>query len=114
MYDGPVNKKSGIVVINLPGISDFVTASHGEEEKSLLYPEITSWMHVEERKEYERRYPYMPDRIIDNLMARDVKISVAPWDKINGGTLKFLIDIAFRDRANCAYDLRRPMRRANS
>ena len=71
-------------------------------------------MHVEERAEYERRYPYMPDRIIDNLMNSDVKISVAPWDRINGRTLEFLIEAAFRNRANCAYDLRRPMRRANS
>ena len=77
MYDGSVNKRSGIVVINLPGISDDeFTAPYGDEEKRLLYPEITSWMHVEERREYERRYPHMPDRIIDNLLKPDVKISV--------------------------------------
>jgi len=115
MYDGPVNKRSGIVVINLPGVSeDEFTAPHGDEEKRLLYPHVTSWVHVEERTEYERRYPYMPDRIIDNLMKADVKISVAPWDRINERTLEFLIEAAFRNRTDCAYDLRRPMRRANS
>ena len=114
MYDGSVNKRSGIVVINLPGISDDeFNAPHGYEEKGLLYPEVTSWMHVEEPAEYERRYPYMPDRIIDNLMKSDVKISVAPWARINGRTLEFLIEAAFRNRADCAYDLGRPMRRAN-
>ena len=68
------------MVINLPGISDAeFTAPYGREEKALLYPEVTSWVSVEERAEYERRYPQMPDRIIDNLMKSDVKISVAPW-----------------------------------
>ena len=115
MYDGSVNKRSGIVVINLPGVSDnWFNAPHGVDEKQLLYPGVTCWVHVKERAEYERRYPCMPDRIIDNLTTSDVKISVAPWGRINGRTLEFLIEAAFRNRANCAYDLLRPMRRANS
>lgn len=68
MYDGSVNKKSGIVVINLPGISDSFTAPHGDEEKQLMYPNVDSWMTINEREEYERRYPFMPKRIIDNLL----------------------------------------------
>ena len=114
MYDGSVNRRSGIVVINLPGISDYGHAAYGDEEKRLLYPDVTSWMHINGRAEYERRYPLMPDRVIDNLMKSDVKISVVPWKRINAKTLKFLIEAAFRNRANCGYDLSRPMRRANS
>ena len=115
MYDGSVNRRSGIVVVNLPGISDDqFTAPHGNEEKRLLYPGIMSWTHVDERQEYERRYPHMPDRIIDNLLKPKVKISVVPWAKINEETLEFLIEAAFRYRADCPYDLSRPMRRANS
>ena len=104
-----------MVVINLPGISDDQpVAPHGDEEKRLLYPDITSWTPIDERSEYERRYPHMPDRIIDNLVKPDVRISVAPWGRINGTTLEFLIDAAFRYRKDCPYDLSRPMRRANS
>lgn len=115
MYDGSVNKRSGIVVINLPGISDNeFTAAYGDEEKRLLYPDIASWTTINERAEYERRYPHMPDRIIDNLLKSGVTISVVPWDRINGRTLNFLIEAAFRNRSNCRYDLSRPMRRANS
>ena len=115
MYDGSVNRRSGIVVINLPGISDGqYHAAHGDEEKRLLYPYVTSWTHVDGRAEYERRYPHMPDRIIDNLVKPKVRISVVPWDRINGKTLEFLIEVAFRYRADCPYDLSRPMRRANS
>ena len=114
MYDGTVNKRSGIVVINLPGISDNYHAPYGNREKKLLYPETTSWMHVETRAEYRRRYPYMPDRIIDNLLKGGVTISVAPWNKINGTTLNLLVESAFSNRSNCEYDLSRSMRRVNS
>ena len=115
MYDGSVNRRSGMVVINLPGISEGqFHAAHGEEERRLLYPDVASWTHIEERAEYERRYPYMPDRIIDNLVKPDVRISVVPWSRINGRTIEFLIETAFRYRKDCPYDLSRPMRRANS
>ena len=54
MYDGSVNKRSRILVINLPGISDNeFTAPHGEQEKKLLYPEVTSWISIDERAGYE-------------------------------------------------------------
>ena len=114
MYDGAVNKRSGIVVITLPNISGNLHAPYGNQEQKLLYPEITSWMHVDTRTEYERRHPDMPDRIIDNLLKAGVTISVAPWTKINETTLPFLIESAFGNRSNYEYDLSRSMRRANS
>ena len=116
MYDGTVNKKSGILVITLPTTYNdggLVHASHGQAEKN-LYPDITSWTWVNTKTEYEHRYPYMPDRIIDNLLEPEARISVAPWDRINVTTLKFLIDAAFKDRGRCVYNLSQPMRRANS
>lgn len=115
MYDGSVNKKSGIVVINLPEIANGqFFAPYGYQKKNLLYPNITSQVHVNERADYEHRFPYMPDRIIDNLLKHGVTISVTSWDRINPVSLRFLIDSAFRNRLYCQYDLSRPMRRANS
>ena len=114
MYDGAVNKKSGIVVINLPGTSHFFTAAHGSQEKALLYPDVSSWTHVRDRAEYMRRYPYLPGRIIDNLLTTEARISVVPWERINEVALEFLVESAFRNRSNCSYDLSTPMRRANS
>lgn len=35
MYDGAVNKKSGIVVLNLPNTSDLGTIAHGDAEKKV-------------------------------------------------------------------------------
>ncbi len=114
MYDGTASRRSGIVVINLPGTSDYFGAPYGEAEKKLLYPDVTNWMSIDSRAEYERRYPYMPDRIVDNLVKSDVKISVVPWGRLNAERLEFLIEAAFSNRFECGYDLSRRMRRANS
>ena len=117
MYDGKVNKKSGVLVINLPTTGcTYCTAAHGDEEKSEIYPNTSSWTSIKTRKEYEERYPYMPARIIDNLLKAEVKLSVTNWDTIMADTekLKLLIDLTYKDRAGCDYDLSRPMRRANS
>ena len=116
MFDGTVNKKSGVLVINLPTIPDtYFTAPHDDEKKS-VYPEIppSSWISINTSTEYERRYPYMPDRIIDNLLKPEAKVSVIPWNKIDATKLKFLVDAAFNDRGRCEYDLSRRMRRHNS
>lgn len=117
MYDGTKNKKSGILVINLPTINcTYFTAAHGDEEKTIVHPECPSWMTIDDRKEYESRYPYMPPRIIDSLINKKVKISVVEWEKIKAvpSKLSFLIDIAFNDKSFCDYDLSRPMRRTDS
>lgn len=116
MYDGAVNKKSGILVVNLPSIGcPHYTATHtGEKER--IYPETTNWCSITSREEYESRYPYMPERIIDNLLVKGMRISVVPWTKIDASpqNLRFLVDAAHADRTNCDYDLSTPMRRANS
>ena len=115
MIDGKVNKKSGILVVNLPSTkSEYFTATHANE-KNRVYPEWERWISIDSRTEYERRYPYVPDRIIDNLLKTDAKVSVTNWPKIcDPDILKFLIDAAFQDRLSCNYDLSRRMRRANS
>ena len=116
MFDGRVNKKSGILVINLPSAnSTSFNSPHGEDEKQAIHPECTSWTNVSSRAEYERRYPAMPARIIDNLLAPSALISVVPWRKAcNPDKLRVLVELAFRDRGRCDYDLSRQMRRQNA
>lgn len=115
MIDGSKNKKSGILVIQLPSTSPvYHTAPYGDKEKREIYPETTSWTTINTRAEYETRYPYLPDRIIDNLLKLEAKISVTTWDKINENSLKLLIDLAFNEKKECEYDLSRSMRRRNS
>ena len=115
MIDGKVNKKSGILVVNLPSTgSTYYTAAH-QSEKPAVYPECQDWISIDERAEYERRYPYVPDRIIDNLLKKGAYVSVTTWSKFcNPSNLSLLIDTAYEDRQRCEYDLRRPMRRRNS
>lgn len=115
MRDGAINKKSGILVVMLPDIAlDYYTVGHGDIEKRVVYPDTTSWTRISTRSEYEKRYPYMPDRIIDSLL-KGASISVVKWDKIatSPETLKLLIEWTHKDRAECDYDLSRPMRRHN-
>lgn len=99
MYDGKVNKRSGVLVINLPSTNcTYYTASHaGEKER--VYSENKSWITIDSRKEFESRYPYMPDRIIDNLLNNDAKISVTNWSRVENDpdTLSFLIDATYSD-----------------
>ena len=82
-------------------------------EKSQIYPEITNWVSIDSRKEYERRYPDMPERIIDNLMKDGVKISVITWSKLTPDNLKMMINNAYNNRLAQQYDLSRIMRRRN-
>ena len=115
MFDGSRNKKSGVLVINLPSTGcNYFTVAHGDREKSLIYPDQHSWMSIDSRLEYERRYPYLPERVIDNLLAPRAFISVVPWERITPYNLELLIDWTFADRAMCDYDLSRRMRRVNS
>ena len=113
MIDGTKNKKSGILVVNLPSTECMrVFAGHGDEEKRTVHPEISNWIQLT-RAQLEHRYPYAPVRIIDNL-ERGAKISVVPWSKLTANNLRILIELAFNDRANTEYDFRTKMRRKNS
>ena len=117
MIDGTVNKKSGILVIELPSVeTGYFKAAHGDEEKQEVYPEISNWKSVISREEYINRYPFLPDRILDNLIKPSkAKISIVPWEKaILPKNLSRLIELTFRDRAECQYKFDTPMRRRNS
>ena len=117
MIDGKVNKKSGILVVNLPVTEPYnsIYVCHSGE-KEAVYPDIDEFQTITSSAEFERRYPYVPDRIIDNLLKPEAKVSVTSWSRFkdNPKNLQFLIEATFKDRATCDYDLRRPMRRNNS
>ena len=114
MFDGRVNKKSGVLVINLPTIDNGnVWAAHGPEEKAIVHPGWGNWQHWIRRAEFEKKFPYMPSRIIDNLVC-GATISVVGWERLNVQRLQFLVDATFAHRGSCKYDLSAPLRRRNS
>lgn len=119
MRDGPINKKSGILVVLLPSVTKgnrHIHAGHGDDEKR-LYPQISQWTSTDSYSNpLWGGYDYLPGRILDNLKEQEVKISITTWDNVykNQDLLVGLIDLAHRDRAGCQYDLSRPMRRKNS
>ncbi len=115
MYDGRINKKSGVLVVVLPEASQGnFHVSHDREKE--IYPSTTNWTTVTTRAEYERLYPYLSDRLIDNLLASGAKISVTTWETViaEPAALEFLIHATSEDRATNTYDISRPMRRANA
>lgn len=115
MYDGAVNRKSGLVVVQLPSINpQNVTAAYGQEEQN-FYPGMSWSQSLVSRNEYELRYPFLPDRIIDNLGKNDCKISITTWDAISKNLNIFvkLINWAYESRLNNQYDLSRPMMENN-
>ena len=117
MFNGLRNKKSGILVIQLPTVdNDYFRSGHGDREKKDVFPEVgNNWVSLG-RGELEERYPYLPKRILDNLASGKAKISIIGWNRLlkDISKLKILIEYAASDRENAIYDLTSPMRRANS
>ena len=114
MFDTSSNPKMGILVINLPSISQSVRAGENKD-KPLVLPNGGKWTSLLTRQEYEENYPFMPSRIIDNFI-KGVPISVVDWSTIANNTdrLKMLIDNAFQRRKTNSYDHSTPLRRNNS
>lgn len=113
MYDGVINRKSGILIVNLPTVNQCVRVGD-EEEKEIISPN-TQWVNLSSRKEYEEKYPFLSDRIIDNFM-KNVPIAVVDWDTIynDHNSLEKLIENAHRRRVSNQYDSSRKMRRNNA
>jgi len=113
MIDGAINHRSGILVIDLPTTSTSSWHCGLPGEKDVIYPEYAgSWFTLETKTDYQTRYPSMPERIIDNLMNSQVKMSVVPWSKVenNPEALRFLVDASASVARTNEYDLSLPMR----
>lgn len=113
MYDSEVNPQMGIIVINLPSIFQSSRASD-DSEKEIVSPNST-WHDTNFRSDFEKEFPYMPSRIIDNFV-KGVPITVVDWNVIDGDSSKLmtLIDNAYKRRNGITYDHSAPLRRNNS
>lgn len=110
MYNGAKNKKSGILVVNLPKINGN-PISVCDEDKPIIGPEY-NWEPI---SSYER-FEYLPRRILENIKCPNVKIAVVDYTRVisNPDGFKQLIDFAFNNRQSNKYDLSAAMRRKNS
>ena len=118
MRDSEKNKKSGLVVVMLPstGCTHVYAGHEGEKTEVFTSVPTNGWASVDTRAQFNRDYPYMPDRIIDQLLAPGAKVSVINWNDFYPyfpEKLERLIDNAYNHREVCKYDLARPMRRRN-
>ena len=113
MHNTQLNKKSGIIVILLPSAkSEFFTVGD-DNEKSAIYPTVTDWTTINTYTEFEHRYPYMPERILDNLVNPNCNIAIINWKDLTVDGLKLMIDNAYHNADTNSYDIHREMRRRN-
>lgn len=115
MYDSEKNPQMGILVVNLPSISQSMISNSDREET--IMGENINWTPLnKDINSLKNKYAYLPERIIENLAKDDVRISIVNWDVIANDTNKFkeLIDNAYNRRKSNKYDHSRPLRRQNS
>ena len=110
MYNGSINRKSGIIVVNLPSISQ-IQITHSKKEKELIRP-YNSWSYI---SDYTGLLIGIPIRIIDNLR-NNVPITIVNYNTIMNNPYVFreMIHIAFSRRFTNNYTLLRPMRKRNN
>ncbi len=69
MIDGEVNKRSGILVINLPTTTSTIWTAALPNEKEVVYWDYSGgWTCYNTKDEYKTAYPDLPERIIENLL----------------------------------------------
>lgn len=109
MYDGSINTKSGIVVVDMIGSRAW---THSEEVK-LQYS--CGWSSLT-TTETRQMFSHLPNKIVDNLVKDGVTITVLPyWDIVQNPQRLFgAIRYAHNTRQNQDYDLSTPMRSRNS
>lgn len=121
MFNTNINPKMGIIVINLPSISQ-ASRKSDDSEKDIINPN-GNWITSKTRKEYEDLFPSMPIRIIDNFESeltddKIVSITVVEWSRVSNNVfaLKTLIDNAFnRSRSKeLHYNHSRPLKGRNT
>lgn len=116
MRDSENNPKSGLVVIMLPSTGcTHVYAGHaGEKTEVFTSVPANGWGPVSSKEQCDRDYPYLPERIIDQILSPEAKVSIINWDDFYPyypGKLETLINNAYEHRDSCKYNLSRPMRR---
>jgi hypothetical protein len=116
MIDGQKNRRSGVLVIDLPTSRANSWHAAFSREKEIVYPDYTGgWRSVASVSEFEDMYPDLPRRILENLMAPNVKISIVPWERVYGYSdrFRFLVEASAVAGKTNAYDTSRPMRMKN-
>lgn len=113
MIDGAKNRRSGILVVDLPTTQTTSWYAGLPGEKEVIYSDYTGeWTSLKTKIEFQARYPSLPERIIDNLMMKEVYLSVVPWDRIadNPDALRYLVESSAAVANSNQYDLSLPMR----
>jgi len=115
MYHSDKNPQMGIVVVNLPTISQCQRSGHGDD-KQYFGGDINWVAESKIRKDLDESYPYLPERIVDNFTRDEIYVPVVNWNTIvtNPVNIAGIIDVAFNNRYKNKYHHSEPLRRNNS
>ena len=114
MYHSDINPQMGIVVVNLPTISQCQRSACNDDKP--YFGQVNWVSSSRDRASIDQDYPYLPSRIKDNFEKGGIYIPVINWDtfKNNVENLAGVIDVAFNYRYQNEYDHSTPLRRNNS
>ncbi len=106
MIDGLINKKSGIVIIEIPNENNKnntsgIGASKMKEEFAKIG--VINWVNSSEKN--QNRHPNLPSKLKENVDRENVNIPIIQWDDIykNPSILEEAINYAYDERRRNDY-----------
>lgn len=117
MWNGSVNKKSGILGITLPTVQVPPVTSDGSNAPDQLgkcFTIFSRWIGLDFDPK-RNAYKYFPERLTRNLQQLSTDILVVPWDYVHNrpGCLSRHIDWVCEKRWGCDYDHSLPLKTRN-
>jgi len=114
MYHSDANPQMGIVVVNLPTIHQLQMSSCDDDKKYFGYVNWSAMSKI--RSDIDKNFPFLPDRVAENLTRNDIYTPIVDWSVISGNiyNLAGIIDVAYNNRYRNNYDYSTPLRRNNS
>lgn len=103
MVDGPINKKSGIVIVKLPNTNNNSSGYNSEMKRELNKIRTTNF--VSKTTDYKILHPELPLKLSENVDREDVLIPIINWNDIiaNPKLLEEAIDFAYSKRKSNDY-----------
>lgn len=123
MYKDNENKPLGIIVINVPPLHKVCSILSADIEDSKIIKNSIKWSKLKTKEDIINYFPYLPDRIVDNILRFTQKDSYYPLSIVNWKTikknpllLKTLVDNAHKRllKGNKHYDISRPIKNSNN
>lgn len=116
IIDGKNNKRSGIVIIELPEISKGnCVALNQNIKREVEKIKNSNWVAWDKSKIFSE-HKYIPFRINKSIKDSDVEVNILAWNDIikNPNILKYAIDDAYQNKDRQKWNTSIPFRKSNN